>query len=101
MYLPPKNYDWTPPRDPPRSPQKVPKPTQGAPEIPQSSPRALQDPQDALGVTKPMENHKKRKENHIKPIRTIQNQTEYHETFKSISDDRLHLHVTGHLAEKR
>ena len=55
-YLPPKSDDWTPPRDPPRSPQKVPKPTRGAPETPQSSPRALQDPQDALGATKPYEN---------------------------------------------
>ena len=50
-YLPPKSDDWTPPRDPPRSPQKVPKPTRGAPETPQSSPRALQDPQDVLRVT--------------------------------------------------
>ena len=33
-YLPPKSDDWTPPRDPPRSPQKVPKPTQGAPKNP-------------------------------------------------------------------
>ena len=39
-YLPPKSDDWTPPR----SPQKVPKPTRGAPETPQSCPRALQDP---------------------------------------------------------
>ena len=52
-YLPPKSNDWTPPWDPPRSPQKVPKPTRGAPENPQSSPRALQDPQDVLGATKP------------------------------------------------
>ena len=48
---------WTSPWDPLRSPQKFPKPTQGAPKTPQSSPRALQDPQDALGITKPMENH--------------------------------------------
>ena len=60
-YSPPKSDHWTPPWDPPRSPQKVPKPTQGAPKNPQSSPRALQDPQDALGVTKPIENHKKTK----------------------------------------
>ena len=52
-YLPPKSNDWTPPWNPPRSPQKVPKLTRGAPENPQSSPRALQDPQNVLGVTKP------------------------------------------------
>ena len=52
-YLPPKGNDWTPPWDPPRSPQKVRKLTRGAPEDPQSSPRALQDPQDVLGATKP------------------------------------------------
>ena len=33
-YFPPKSNDWTPPRDLPRSPQKVPKPTQGTPETP-------------------------------------------------------------------
>ena len=55
-YLPPKSDDWTPPNDTPRSPQKVPKPTRAAPETPQTSPRALQDPQDVLGVTKPHEN---------------------------------------------
>ena len=71
MYLPPKSNDWTPPWDPPRSPGEVPKPTRGAPENPQSSPRALQDPQDALGVTKCMENLQKSKENHRKRIRTI------------------------------
>ena len=58
-YLPPKSDDWTPPRKPPSSPQKVPKPIWAAPEIPQSSPRALQDPQDVLGVTKPTENQQK------------------------------------------
>ena len=52
-YLPPKSNDWMPPRDPPRSPQKVPKPTRGAPENPQTSTMAVQDPQDALGVMKP------------------------------------------------
>ena len=96
-----KMNDWTPPWDPPRSPREVPKPTRGAPENHQSSPRALQDPQDALGITKPMENQQKSKENHIKRIRTIENQTEYKETFKNLSDERLHLHVTGHLPTKR
>ena len=57
--LRPKSDDWTPPRDPPRSPQKVPKHTWGAPGNPQSSRRALQDPQDVLGVTKPNENQQK------------------------------------------
>ncbi len=71
-YLPPNNDDWTPPRDPPRSPQKVPKPTRGAPETPQSSPRALQDPQDALGVTKPNENQQKTKQNNIKRLKTTE-----------------------------
>ena len=52
-YLLPKSNDWTPPWDPSRSPQKVPKLTRGAPENPQSSPRALQDPQDVLGATNP------------------------------------------------
>ena len=52
-YSPPKSNHWTPPWDPPRSPQKVPKPTQGAPKNPQSSPTALQDPQNVLGATKP------------------------------------------------
>ena len=42
-----------PPCDSPRSPQKVPKPTRGAPDNPQSSPRALRDPQDVLEATKP------------------------------------------------
>ena len=45
-----------PPRDSPMSPQHVPTPTRGAPEDLQSSPRALQDPQDVLGVKKPHEN---------------------------------------------
>ena len=40
----PKSNHWTPPWDPPRSPREVPKPTRGAPENPQSSPRALRDP---------------------------------------------------------
>ena len=71
-YLRPKSDDWTPPRDPPRSPQKVPKPTRGAPETPQSSPRALQDPQDALGVTKPHENQQKRTQNNIKHLKTTE-----------------------------
>ena len=71
-YLPPKSDDWTPPRDPPRSPQKVPKPTRGAPETPQSSPRALQDPQDALGVTQPHENQQKRTQNNIKRVKTTE-----------------------------
>ena len=75
-YLPPKSDDWTPPRDPPRSPQKVPKPTRGAPETPQSSPRALQDPQDVLGVTKPTENQQKRKQDNIKPSKTTENPSE-------------------------
>ena len=68
-YLPPNSDDWTPPRDPPRSPQKVPKPTRGAPETPQSSPRDLQDPQDALGVTKPHKNQQNRTQNNIKRLR--------------------------------
>ena len=72
MYLPPKSYDWTPPRDPPRLPQKVPKPTRGAPETPQSSPRAPQDPQDALGATKPHGNQQKRKQNNIKRLKTTE-----------------------------
>ena len=42
----------------------------------QSSPRALQDPQDLLGVTKPHENQQKSKENKIKRIRTTENKTE-------------------------
>jgi len=71
-YLPPKSDDWTPPRDPPRSPQKVPKPTRGAPETPQSSPRAPQDPQDALGATKPHGNQQKRKQNNIKRVKTTE-----------------------------
>ena len=71
-YLPPKSDDWTPPRDPPRSPQKVPKPTRGAPETPQSSPRAPQDPQDALGATKPRENQQKRTQNNIKRVKTTE-----------------------------
>ena len=71
-YLPPKSDDWTPPREPPRSPQKVPKPTRGAPETPQSSPRALQDPQDVLRVTKPNKNQQKRKQNNIKPLKTTE-----------------------------
>ena len=71
-YLPPKSNDWTPPRDPPRSPQKVPKPTRGAPETPQSSPRAPQDPQDALGATKPQENQQKRTQNNIKHVKTTE-----------------------------
>ena len=71
-YLPPKSNDWTPPRNPPRSPQKVPKPTRGPPETPQSSPRALQDPQDALGVTKPNENQQKRTQNNIKHLKTTE-----------------------------
>ena len=61
MYLPPKNNDWMPPKDPHRSPQNVPKPTRGTPETPQSRPRALQDPQDILGVTKPYGNQQKTK----------------------------------------
>ena len=71
-YLPPKSDDWTPPRDPPRSPQKVPKPTRGAPETPQSSPRAPQDPQDALGATNPQENQQKRTQNNIKRVKTTE-----------------------------
>ena len=71
-YLPPKTHDWTPPRDPPRSPQKVPKPTRGAPETPQTFPRALQDPQDVLGVTKPNENQQTRKQNNIKRLKTTE-----------------------------
>ena len=71
-YLPPKSDDWTPPRDPPRSPQKVPKPTRGAPETPQSSPRAPQDPQDALGATKPQENQQKRTQNNITHVKTTE-----------------------------
>ena len=82
MYLPPKSNDWTPPWDPSRSHREVPKPTRGAPETPQSSPRALQDPQDVLGVTKPMENQQTNKENQIKRTRAIENQTEYQETLK-------------------
>ena len=70
MYLPPKSNDWTPPFDPPRSPQSVPKPTRGAPETPQTSPRALQDPQDALGVTKLHGIQQQRKQNHIKRLKT-------------------------------
>ena len=89
-YSPPKSDDWTPPWDPPRSPQKVPKPTRGAPETPQSSPRALQDPQDVLGVTKPHENQQKRKENKIKPIKTTENQWESNETFNNI---KLHARI--------
>ena len=69
---PPKSDDWTPPRDPPRSPQKVPKPTRGAPKTPQSSPRALQDPQDALGVTKPHENQQKLIQHNIKHLKTTE-----------------------------
>jgi len=47
-----------------------------------------------------MENQQKSSENHIKRIRTTENQTEGKETFKTISDDRLHSHVTGHLPKK-
>ena len=61
-----------PPWDLPRSPQKVPKPTRGAPETPQSSPRALQNPQDALGVTKRHENQQKGKQNNIKRTKTTE-----------------------------
>ena len=43
-YLPPKSHEWTPPRDAPRSPQKVPKLTRGSPETPQTSPRASRTP---------------------------------------------------------
>ena len=89
-YSPPKSDDWTPPWDPPRSPQKVPKPTRGAPGTPQSSPSALQDPQDVLGVTKPHENQQKRKENKIKPIKTSENQWESNETFNNI---KLHARI--------
>ena len=89
-YLPPKSDDWTPPRDPPRSPQKVPKPTRGAPETPQSSPRALQDPQDALGVTKPNENQQKTKQNNIKHLKTTENEWESNETFTNI---KLHARI--------
>ena len=64
-YLPPKSHDWTPPRDPPRSPQKDPKPTRGAPETPQSSGRAPQDPRDALGATKPHGNQQNKNVNNI------------------------------------
>ena len=60
-YSPPKSNDWTPPWDPPMSTQKVPKPTQGAPKNPQSSLRALQDPQDVLGVTNRTKINKKAK----------------------------------------
>ena len=49
-YSAPKSHDCTPPWDPPKSPQNVPKPSRGAPEIPQTCPRALQDPQDVLGA---------------------------------------------------
>ena len=75
-YLPPKSDDWRPPRDPRRSPQKVPKPTRGEPETPQSSPRSLQDPQDVLGVTKPTENQQRRKQDNIKPSKTTENRWE-------------------------
>ena len=71
-YLPPKSNDWTPPRDPPRSPQKVPKPTRGAPETPQSSPRHPRDPQDALGATKPHGNQQNRKQNNITRLKTTE-----------------------------
>ena len=76
------------PGNPPRSPREVPKLTPGAPKNPQSTQRALQNPQDVLGVMKPMENQQQIKENHIKRIRTIENQTEYKEAFTNISDDR-------------
>ena len=89
-YLPPKSDDWTPPRDPPRSPQKVPKPTRGAPETPQSSPRALQDPLDVLGVTKPNENEQKCKQHNIKRFKTKENLWESNETFNNI---KLHARI--------
>ena len=89
-YLPPKSNDWTPPRDPPRSPQKVPKPTRGAPETPKSSPEALQDPQDALGVTKPAENQQRCKQNNITRLKTTENLWESNETFNNI---KLHARI--------
>ena len=52
----------------PRSLQKVPKPTRD----PQTFPRAFQDPQDALGVTKPHGNQQKRKQNNITLLKTIE-----------------------------
>ena len=90
MNLHPKSDDWTPPRDPPRSPQKVPKPTRGAPETPQSSPRAPQDPQDALGVTKPNENQQKTKQNNIKRLKITENERESNDTFTNI---KLHARI--------
>ena len=36
----------------------------------------------------------------IKRIRITENLTEWKETFKTIIDDRLHSHVTGHLPKK-
>ena len=36
------------------------------------APRALQDPQDVLGITKPQENKQKNKENQITRIRAIE-----------------------------
>ena len=72
-------------------------------ELPRTlrAPRALQDPQDVLGITKPKENQETNKQNRITRIRTIENQTEYQETFKNTNNDRLHLHVTGHIPTKR
>ena len=40
-------------------------------------------------------------EKNITLRRIIENQWEYQETFKNMSDDRLHSHVTGHLPTKR
>ena len=43
-----------------------------APETRQSSPRAPQDLQDALGATKPQENQQKRTQNNIKQLKTTE-----------------------------
>ena len=84
---------------------------QVAPKDPKTYPGSSQEPSELSegppgppgrpGSHETYGKSQKSKENHAKRIRTIQNQTEYHETFKSISDDRLHLHVTGHLPTKR
>ena len=78
------------PRTLPSRPKKVPKPTRGPPETPQSSPRALQDPQDVLRVTKPYENQQARKQNKIKPLKTIENLWESNETFHN---NKLHARI--------
>ena len=67
-----------------------PKTYPGSSRDPQSSPRALQDPQDVLGVTKRYRNQQKRKQNNIKPLKTAENLWESNETFNNI---KLHARI--------